>query len=264
MPATPESVEAAEDYRLEQVALSAAFIAEFIALWQAALDLSQISATAGGFFEQAVGLIQRWRPEFERRAVAYLRRAAMLDGVPFTPPPPSPAVAPGRIVASLMATLHTYTRARDAGRSPADAGETALSQASGDAVRLAREAGRQAIERSVRADPRAVGWMRITDGNPCAFCLMLASRGPVYKTRESAGFAIDPVRGEINRFHPHCGCEVIPVYTRAPREHPSNRDARRTWGEAQAAATRAGELRRGTSNDALNALRRHLAAQGRK
>ena len=77
-------------------------------------------------------------------------------------------------------------------------------------------------------------WRRVTDGNPCAFCAMLAGRGPVDLTRESAGRVVgremgrgsayhkttgrvgyggpaDRRRGTRDigeRYHDHCGCTV--------------------------------------------------------
>lgn len=57
-------------------------------------------------------------------------------------------------------------------------------------------AGRGVIQETA---PR---WRRVTDGDPCGFCAMLASRGPVYR---SAGKA-----GDGNRYHGRCGCTVEP------------------------------------------------------
>lgn len=39
---------------------------------------------------------------------------------------------------------------------------------------------------SASVNPHSTGWRRITDGDPCAFCAMLASRGPAYRTEASA------------------------------------------------------------------------------
>ena len=44
-----------------------------------------------------------------------------------------------------------------------------------------------------------------TGDTTCAFCLMLASRGFVYKSEETAGDTGDL----FNRYHDHCDCEVI-------------------------------------------------------
>lgn len=45
-------------------------------------------------------------------------------------------------------------------------------------------------------------WRRVTDGNPCGFCAMLAGRGPVYRSAEKAG--------DGRRYHTRCGCTVEP------------------------------------------------------
>lgn len=63
------------------------------------------------------------------------------------------------------------------------------------------------ILRNVRRDrKKGVRYARVTSGrNTCAFCLMLAGRGAVYWTRESAG--------ALNRWHDHCTCKVVPGYS---------------------------------------------------
>jgi len=48
-------------------------------------------------------------------------------------------------------------------------------------------------------------WRRVTDGNPCAFCAMLAGRGPVYLTRESAGRVVGREMGRGNAYHKTTG-----------------------------------------------------------
>ena len=48
------------------------------------------------------------------------------------------------------------------------------------------------------ADAAGSAWRRVADTNPCAFCAMLVTRGPVYHTRATALGA--------RRYHNHCGC----------------------------------------------------------
>lgn len=45
-------------------------------------------------------------------------------------------------------------------------------------------------------------WRRVTDGDPCGWCAMLASRGPVYGSAAKAG--------QGRRYHGHCGCTAEP------------------------------------------------------
>lgn len=66
---------------------------------------------------------------------------------------------------------------------------------------LALAGGRNLIDITVKYSGRAGGYRRVTDGKPCAFCAMLASRGPVY-SEETAFF----------ESHHHCGCSAEIVY----------------------------------------------------
>ena len=53
---------------------------------------------------------------------------------------------------------------------------------------------------------KGVMFARVTSGrNTCGFCLMLASRGAVYHTRQSAG--------ELGQYHRHCSCKIVPSYS---------------------------------------------------
>ena len=58
---------------------------------------------------------------------------------------------------------------------------------------------------NVRRDPDRPRFARVPQGEKtCDFCLMLASRGPVYLTEESAG--------AFTKFHAHCDCKVVPFW----------------------------------------------------
>lgn len=124
--------------------------------------------------------------------------------------------------------------------------KTAITALAGASSRHVLNGGRQTMIDAIREDDQALGWERVTDGKPCAFCAMLASRGAVYKTRESGGF----------RSHDHCACSVEPRFLDQVQRSPRNDKFHEQWNEAQRQAREAGELNRGTSNDALNAFRR--------
>lgn len=80
---------------------------------------------------------------------------------------------------------------------------TALSTTLGTAARIALDGSRTTIIDTVHVDPVAVGWYRVTDGHPCAFCALLASRGIAYKTEKHASF----------QAHNDCGCTGAPAFT---------------------------------------------------
>lgn len=63
-----------------------------------------------------------------------------------------------------------------------------------------------------------MGWARVPRGaKTCAWCLILASRGAVYRSRQSATTADG---GE--RYHGHCDCTAVAV--RGPDEYPDGYD----------------------------------------
>lgn len=86
--------------------------------------------------------------------------------------------------------------------------EKALIASAGASTRLVADAGRDTVRENVYKDSRSVGWQRVTDGHPCAFCEMLAGRGAVYKSETTAG------RGAHDPYHDHCLCMVEPVFFR--------------------------------------------------
>lgn len=73
----------------------------------------------------------------------------------------------------------------------------------------------------MRADRRALGWARATSGDPCSFCTMLASRGPVFGER-SGSF----------ESHDHCACDLEPVYSRNQEWPQGSPGYQRLWREA--------------------------------
>lgn len=88
------------------------------------------------------------------------------------------------------------------GMSPVGALEAARTKFEGIVSRQILMGGRLTIAASTGADRRARGWRRVTDGDPCAFCALMASRGPAYRSMSSAG----------TQYHGHCGCTAEPVY----------------------------------------------------
>lgn len=81
--------------------------------------------------------------------------------------------------------------------------------------RAVLNAGRDTVEWSAGAQGRS--WRRVTDGDPCAFCAMLATRSD-YTTKERAlttGHTRRHKRGSKrpigSRYHDHCGCTVVEV-----------------------------------------------------
>ena len=86
---------------------------------------------------------------------------------------------------------------------------------------LADPPSRYRLDREGRRIARPFAFARVvrpSKNGPCGFCAVLASRGPVYRTSESAGLRVD-------RFHRSCRCEIVPVFT--SRSWPGKSDHER-------------------------------------
>lgn len=157
-----------------------------------------------------------------------------------------PPLDESRFRGSMLVTGRNMTRdAILAGQSPQAAMQTSLVRTSGTISDAVLGGGRDTTVLSTGSDRQATGWARVTSGDPCAFCAVIASNGPVYHGEDTAEFEA----------HDGCGCTAEPSYEGSewPGRAQEFKDLyNRVTGEARAS----GELARGTSNDLLNAFRR--------
>lgn len=77
------------------------------------------------------------------------------------------------------------------------------------------QAGRTIIEQAERDSGKyEIRYARVPMGNEtCAWCIMLASQGYVYKSKESASYKKNKygLRSAAEHFHDNCDCIVVPV-----------------------------------------------------
>jgi hypothetical protein len=111
----------------------------------------------------------------------------------------------------------------DLGRAPDVAARSALTKTLGTSARIVQDGSRTTIVESTRADDRAVGWYRVTDGDPCGFCALMASRGVVYKS------------ATVNfEAHNDCGCTSAPAFSRDIELPAVSREADRIYRSGNA------------------------------
>lgn len=126
-------------------------------------------------------------------------------------------------------------------------------KAAASADQQAIQPGRDLVVELGARDGRRYGWMRVTGPRPCAFCSMLASRGAVYDSKQSATFT---ERGGFNRlYHPNCHCSAIPVWTDEPAYSARDQYFIDSWTPATRGAS---------GKAALRQWRRWLASQYRQ
>jgi hypothetical protein len=87
--------------------------------------------------------------------------------------------------------------------------------------RLVLDAGRNTVIDNAERDRKAKGWARIPEPGACSFCLMLATRGAVYRSEASGGF----------KTHDNCRCHVEPVFN-AYEPSAAVRQAQALWASS--------------------------------
>ncbi|MFF7021414.1 hypothetical protein ACFY97_10400 [Streptomyces klenkii] len=108
-----------------------------------------------------------------------------------------------------LAEVDDEQPAKDADAARAHAHRQAGARQAAAASRVAMNGGRSSTWRHMRKDGRALGYVRLSrSGTPCGWCAMLISRGPVYKSRESALF------DDGDKYHDNCACYAMPVWSR--------------------------------------------------
>jgi hypothetical protein len=143
--------------------------------------------------------------------------------------------------------------------------QAALDSVSEAAAQLVLDQGRDTIIENALRDPKAKGWVRVTEPGACSFCLMLAIRGGMgvlYRTRTTAamnqrsdkhatqpGVAFEG-EGEF-KAHDNCRCHVEPVFNAYEPSHDL-RQAQALWVKSTKGLS---------GNDARIAFRR--AVEGR-
>lgn len=214
MATTLEGRALTDAHRRAQVAIGANAQIVARALW-GRLDPARLDESAPAWIAANVSAARLYHEQSRKAAGAYLsqyRRAELGS-------PDGPVVLP---------EFDEYATATDlryagpvsikllvkGGMDGQSAHRTLSTKAAGLLGRASMMGGRQAIDLSAAADTQAIGWRRVSDGDPCTFCAMLCSRGPVYRSGASAGTdegaLLDNKSGM--RFHSHCGCTAEIVY----------------------------------------------------
>lgn len=226
------------------MAIRAAATTDLLTVW-GAFDPTDIDGSWAVMEPAVEAIVRDYRRQSSNIAAGYFQAYRTAEGVPGTSParlaaPPSREVLRyslgyyGRVVPNRMLR---------AGR--LDVSRQAAVHLIGGVARHVQDGGRRTIIGSVAADRQAHGWMRVTDGDPCAFCAMLAGRGGVY-SKDTVDF----------QAHDHCGCTVAPSYTGRASDLPdANRRFREQWDKAQQ-----GEVEPGLNTDPFNRFRRLFEA----
>lgn len=203
---------APQRYRRIQALAAARLARQVLQVWRELMNPAKVDASWPAVHAALKPVVREAREQsavLARSTYMDARREAGVDDGDFTPEDPLPLLV-HRLERALDVTGPVeFKKAIAAGKTPQQAMDAAAARLVGSTQYLALEGGRQVMQRSIKTDDQATGWARVTDADPCAWCAMLASRGPVYKSAQTAG---DPRQGG-DRYHDHCGCQAWPAFT---------------------------------------------------
>jgi hypothetical protein len=149
------------------------------------------SASSAGYYEaarQRAGITSRYRASTAPTTPSQAVEASMRWAI--APVEKSFTVSPQDVRDELMAA--------------------ALERSTAAAEKLAIDEGRMTVLENQLDDKQAQGWVRVTRPGACSFCALLAIRGPVYKSEQSASF----------QAHNHDRCFPAPVFVGETYEVP--------------------------------------------
>lgn len=235
-------------HRRQQLALAARAVDESKPIW------SRVLTAQTTWLAVQLSIIRQFHGESERLAEAYLREYREAEGVAESFIQSAPFSTPEMMSTMLVAGPYSVKNFIKGGNDPGSAIGSGFSKASGMIRRQVLSGGRMLIDRTAAGDSNAVGWRRVTDGDPCTFCAMLASRGPVYRSAEKA----ESIAGTGLEYHGHCGCTAEIVYGEWT---PNELEEKFIDEYAQAAMSAEREDGRRTQNTVLWRMRKHGTAR---
>lgn len=188
MPSTAE----AQRFRVAQTGIRVIVERDLAAFW-GSLNLNRPEAARDRLLRYVPDLVSTYGDSAAAVAADWYDEVRAAERVPgkfrafMQPSPYQDATEPA--VRRMAAALFT------------DHPDTMLTGLTATASKYVLAAGRETVTRSADRDPRASGWQRVTSGNACGFCRMLAGRGAVYK-ETSVNFGA----------HKSCNCAAVPSW----------------------------------------------------
>lgn len=222
MARSPEGAALTEAHRRLQSAIAAASVRDLLRLW-GLLNPDDVRGTLNPVLVAGVNAVARNRRHSSTAAARYYVAFRQVEGVRGTVVVTSAAEVPGDVVAGSLrgAALAGTMNGRRRGMNQEEALKNGFVKMAGSATSLVMGGGRQTLMDAIHGDREAIGWQRVTDGSPCAFCAMIASRGIVFKSDASADF----------QAHGHCTCTAEPAYE-GSKVNASNARFREAWDGA--------------------------------
>lgn len=238
------TLEVAVTARTMQLAIRARLLRDVAALWPM-LDGKRLDETFPGWMRAMSLLVRNYHGQSAAAASAAYREAraqATLSPAPRSLIKLAPAPSE-EWMARAFGFSGPGMLQRDTVRP-----NTALSTTLGTASRIVRTGADDTISATVEKDPVALGWYFHTDGDPCFWCALIASRGTVFKGDSFEASNRKFIGDGTAKIHNNCACVLAPVFSKSQVLPDINREARQVYENR-------GE------GDALNAFRRAWEAR---
>lgn len=210
---TSDSTAGAARWRAAQIGLTTLLLRDLRGL-RRLINPSRLQATMPTWIEAVNALVVRYAEVSATLAADFYdgeREAAEVPGVftvPLADPPPDEQVD----ASMRWATKDVWDRDPEAATAvqldPLDVRlDAAFVKADMATQKLVADVGRETVRQAVRQDREAVAYARVAALGACSFCKLMASRGSVYATAETAGReANERFSGDASvvKFHNNC------------------------------------------------------------
>lgn len=188
-----------------QFGLSAALLATLARLWPL-LDPENLAATFGTYRRGVAAVVEQFSAASVSIALDHYEDLREQHGArqAFTPPvidlftPEQLEAYIDKAAADLLDTLPNVVDDVYF----ADIMTRIQTDTEAAAQKIVADSGRNELIEAIEADKDAKGWARVVRPGACSFCRMLATRGPVYLSKQTANF----------RAHTNCHCTVEPLF----------------------------------------------------
>lgn len=187
-------------HRQRQLALRAATLRDLLLLWPA-FRLDDIDQSWRPLETAVLAVLANRRRASAGVAANYFRAYRTAEGAPGDTAPVLAEMPDRNLLVGALRLAGPIGTKKSLVAAVPNPVERAFSRVAGTVTRQVLDGGRITLTESVKADPAARGWRRITSGKACDFCSLLASRGAVYG-EDTAGFDS----------HDHCSCTAEPAY----------------------------------------------------
>jgi hypothetical protein len=192
-----------EAHRLAQLRLGVGVVAQMRSAWQL-VDPEDVEGSQGDWMTTVVPIVQAGKAHSAGLAAAYLRAHRFAETGGYGPDPvQSSGVNLAALGVSMLVTgLYSIRGNLAKGEALNQAMDVGEARTAASAMRYALDGGRETVLETVKADPLAQGFQRVTSGAACDFCAGIADEGVTSKDAEAVSF----------QAHDGCACSAEPVY----------------------------------------------------